>query len=137
MQLRIDNLSTITQTAKEFLALTKGHTLFAFDAEMGAGKTTFINALLLEMGIEDHVSSPTFSIINEYYSPQFGSVYHFDFYRIENEMEALDIGIEDIIYDNNYCFIEWPSKIKNLLPENTVIIKISIENNSRILDIQI
>lgn len=137
MQLRIENLSEINQTAKEFLELTKARTIFAFDGEMGVGKTTFINAILNEMGIEDHTSSPTFSIVNEYLSPTYGSVFHFDFYRIENEMEALDIGIEDLIYGNEYCFMEWPSKIENLLPENTVTVKISVENNCRIIDIQL
>ena len=137
MQLKIENLSKIKQVASDFLKLTKGHTIFAFDGEMGAGKTTFINALLDNMGIEDHSSSPTFSIVNEYLSPNYGTVYHFDFYRIENEIEALDIGIEDLIYGNEFCFMEWPSKIENLLPENTVNVKISIENDCRILDIQI
>lgn len=137
MQLKIENLSNIKQIASHFLELTKGHTIFAFDGEMGAGKTTFINAILYQMGIEDQTSSPTFSIVNEYLSPKYGSVFHFDFYRIENEMEALDIGIEDIIYGDDYCFMEWPSKIENLLPENTVTVKISVENNCRILDIQL
>ena len=137
MQIKINNLSDINQSAKEFLDLTKGHTIFAFDGEMGAGKTTFINALLDEMGIEDHSSSPTFSIVNEYLSPKYGTVYHFDFYRLENEMEALDIGIEDLIYGNEFCFMEWPSKIANLLPENTVNVKIKVDNNCRILDIQL
>ena len=137
MQLRIDNLENINQVAHEFIKLTNGHTIFAFNGEMGAGKTTFINAVLKQMGIEDHSSSPTFSIVNEYLSPKYGPVFHFDFYRIENEMEALDIGIEDIIYGEEYCFMEWPTKIENLLPENTVFIKISVENNCRIIDIQL
>lgn len=137
MQLRIENLLNIKEAASEFLKITKGHNIFAFDGEMGAGKTTFINAILKEMGIEDHSSSPTFSIVNEYLSPKFGNVFHFDFYRIESENEALDIGIEDIIYGDDCCFMEWPSKIENLLPENTVFIKISVENNCRILDIQL
>ena len=104
---------------------------------MGVGKTTFINAILLELGIKDHTSSPTFSIVNEYLSETFGTVYHFDFYRIKDETEALDIGIEDFIYGEEFCFMEWPSKIENLLPENSVTIKISIENNCRILDIKV
>ena len=137
MQLRIESLGDINQVASEFLKLTKGHTIFAFDGEMGVGKTTFINAILKKMGIEDHTSSPTFSIVNEYLSSKHGSVYHFDFYRIDNEMEALDIGIEDIIYGEDYCFMEWPSRIENLLPETTVFIKISVDNNCRIIDIQL
>jgi len=137
MQLRIENLSEIKQAARQFLELTKGYTIFAFEGEMGAGKTTFITAVLTEMGIEDHSSSPTFSIVNEYLSPMYGTVFHFDFYRIENEIEALDIGVEDIIYGDDFCFMEWPSKIENLLPQNTVKVNISVENNCRILDIQL
>lgn len=137
MQLRIENLYNLEKSAKQFLELTDGHTIFAFDGEMGAGKTTFINAILKVMGIEDHSSSPTFSIVNEYLSPKYGPVFHFDFYRIEDESEALDIGVEDIIYGDEFCFMEWPSKIENLLPENTVFIKISVENNCRIIDIQL
>lgn len=137
MRIKIQNLNQINQAAKDFISLTEGQNVFAFYGEMGAGKTTFINALLDEMGIEDHSSSPTFSIVNEYLSPKYGTVYHFDFYRIENEMEALDIGIEEIIYGDEYCFMEWPSKIENLLPENTVNIKISVEDECRILDIEL
>jgi tRNA threonylcarbamoyladenosine biosynthesis protein TsaE len=137
MQLIIDNIADINQVARDFLKFTKGHTIFAFDGEMGVGKTTFINAILKQMGIEDHTSSPTFSIVNEYLSTKHGTVYHFDFYRIENEIEALDIGIEDIIYGEDYCFMEWPSKIENLLPEDTVFIKISVDKNCRIIDIQL
>ena len=137
MTIKIQNLNQLKQAAKDFINLTEGHYVFAFYGEMGAGKTTFINALLDEMGIEDHSSSPTFSIVNEYLSPKYGTVYHFDFYRIENEMEALDIGIEEIIYGDDYCFMEWPSKIENLLPENTVNVKISVEDECRILDIEL
>jgi len=104
---------------------------------MGAGKTTFINSILKIMGINDHSSSPTFSIVNEYLSDQHGTVYHFDFYRIENEIEALDIGLEDLIYADDYCFMEWPEKIENLLPQHTVNVTITIENNCRILEIDI
>jgi tRNA threonylcarbamoyladenosine biosynthesis protein TsaE len=137
MKIIIHNLNDINQAAKDFINKTKGHHIFAFYGEMGVGKTTFINALLNEMEIEDHSSSPTFSIVNEYLSPKYGIVYHFDFYRIENEMEALDIGIEEIIYGEAYCFMEWPSKIENLLPDNTVNVKINVEDKCRILDIQL
>ncbi|HIP36480.1 MAG TPA: tRNA (adenosine(37)-N6)-threonylcarbamoyltransferase complex ATPase subunit type 1 TsaE [Crocinitomix sp.] len=137
MKIRINNLTDLHLAAKQFLEFTKNHHIFAFYGKMGAGKTTFINAILKQMKIEDHSSSPTFSIINQYLSPTYGTVYHFDFYRIENEIEALDIGIEEIIYGNEYCFIEWPSKIENLLPENTVNININVEDERRILDIEL
>ena len=101
------------------------------------GKTTFINGLLKLMSIEDHVSSPTFSIVNEYFSRDFGKVYHFDFYRIENEMEALDIGVEEIFEENAYCFIEWPEKIDNLIPENCVSVHIELDNAVRIIHLDL
>ena len=137
MQIRIKHISELKSATQSFIALLKTNNIFAFYGEMGAGKTTFINALLLEMGINDHSSSPTFSIVNEYESSNYGTVYHFDFYRIEDEIEALDIGIEDMIYGKEFCFMEWPSKIENLLPENTVSVKISTSNNCRILDIDV
>lgn len=137
MEIRIEGLSQIRDAAKSFVKLLDSHNIFAFYGEMGAGKTTFINSILEEMGITEHTSSPTFSIVNEYLSNEFGTIYHFDFYRIEKESEALDIGIEEMIYGNEICFMEWPSKIENLLPENTVIVKINVVDKCRIIDIQL
>ncbi|MFK8044211.1 MAG: tRNA (adenosine(37)-N6)-threonylcarbamoyltransferase complex ATPase subunit type 1 TsaE [Crocinitomicaceae bacterium] len=137
MQIKIENLSNLEGAAKLFLSSISDHKTFAFYGEMGVGKTTFINALMHEMGVEDHSSSPTFSIVNEYLSPTYGSIYHFDFYRLEDEMEALDIGIEDILYDDNYCFMEWPKRIENLLPENTVKVNITVQNNCRLINVEI
>lgn len=108
-----------------------------FYGEMGIGKTTLIKELLKQLGSDDLVSSPTFSLVNEYWSKKEGKIYHFDFYRIENEEEALDIGIEDYFGNHNWCFIEWPENIKNLLPLNAVEIYLSLnEDGKRSLEIK-
>ena len=103
--------------------------IWAFHAEMGSGKTTFIHALCEVLKVKDAVGSPTFAIINEYMSPVAGVIYHMDWYRVKDESEALQAGCEDCIESNNYCFIEWAEKIPGLLPEDTL--HISIETNDR------
>src|SRR5690606_32906579 len=92
---------------------------------MGAGKTTIIKALCEELGVKEHVTSPTFSIVNEY-TGNSGLIYHFDFYRLKNEQEAYDLGYEEYFYSGNYCFVEWPQKIESLLPQNAFSIYIDI-----------
>ena len=91
---------------------------------MGAGKTTFIKALCAELGVTDEVSSPTFSLVNEYHTSSGEKIYHFDFYRIENEEEVYDIGYEEYLYSGHRCFIEWPEMIGGLVPEDAVTIRI-------------
>lgn len=104
---------------------------------MGAGKTTFIKAVCAELGITDDVTSPSFAIVNEYALPQAGkSLYHFDFYRIKRLSEVYDIGYEDYFYSGNPCFVEWPELIEDLLPEETVRIRITVNpDESRTLHI--
>lgn len=104
----------------EILTLLKDNRCFAFKGEMGVGKTTFISYLAKAMGVEDDISSPTYGYVNEYQSPYFGTVYHFDLYRIESEEEAYDIGIEEYLYGDDIVFIEWAENIENLLPEDCV-----------------
>lgn len=102
--------------------------VFLFYGEMGVGKTTLIKELAIQMKAEGNLSSPTFSIVNEYALPH-GKIYHFDFYRLENEFEALDIGFEEYLDSGHWVCIEWPEKIKNLLPEDAVRIELTKNEN--------
>lgn len=131
--IKINNLEEIRKAAKEFIQTMDDRTVYAFDGKMGAGKTTFIKALCEELGVTDVINSPTFAIINEYRSDATGElIYHFDFYRINKLSEAEDIGTEDYFYSGALCFIEWPEKIEELLPGDTVFVSIKEnEDNSR------
>lgn len=118
----------------DILNVCAPHRVFAFDGQMGAGKTTFIKKLCEEMGTKDVVNSPTFAIVNVYdvEQPYKGEVYHFDCYRLKDIREALDFGAEDYLYSGKYCFIEWPQIIEPLLPEDTVYVHITpLENGDR------
>ena len=120
MEITIESIQDLPYAAKTFLDKVGHRKIFAFDAEMGTGNTTFIIALLNSMGVEDAEGSPTYSLVNVYESQMFGKIYHFDLYRIEDESEALDIGLEEMLYGDSICLIEWPEKIKSLLPDNTI-----------------
>ncbi|MBO4250399.1 MAG: tRNA (adenosine(37)-N6)-threonylcarbamoyltransferase complex ATPase subunit type 1 TsaE [Paludibacteraceae bacterium] len=123
-------------SALEILRATEPHRVFAFEGQMGAGKTTFIKKLCEEMGTMDVVNSPTFAIVNVYdvEQPYQGEVYHFDCYRLKDIREAMDFGAEEYLYSGNYCFIEWPEMIESLLPDDTVWVKIvPQENGDRLL----
>lgn len=125
MTLKIADIDHIRHAAADFITHMHPHTVFAFEGAMGAGKTTFIKAICEELGVKEVINSPTFSIINEYRSHTTGAIiYHFDFYRIQKLSEALDIGTEDYLYSGAFCFIEWPNNIKEILPENTVFVRI-------------
>ncbi len=132
MQIHLEGEDKIAQIAKDVLNFREKARVFAFYGEMGAGKTTLIKALCRELNVADKPASPTFSIANEYHSKEKGKIYHFDFYRINKPLEAIEIGLEDYLYSGSYCFIEWPEKIDNLLPENFVRVRIEVKNdNSR------
>ena len=124
------SLNELTAIAEEIVA-TAPHKILLFYGEMGVGKTTLIKELCKVLGVEDIASSPTFSLVNEYRTNTSETVYHFDFYRIEDEEEAYDMGIEDYFYSNNWCLVEWPKNIKNLLPLDTVSISISLLENGQ------
>lgn len=137
MTFQIQNLEDIPATAQLFLEEFLHNKVFAFDGEMGAGKTTFISALLSAMGIQELEGSPTYSLVNTYDSPMYGKVYHFDVFRLKDEREAFDIGIEEMLYNGGICFIEWPEKIANLLPDNTIWVYIrKLDDNSRTLTVE-
>lgn len=125
----------ISEIAEQILISSASHT-FLFYGEMGVGKTTLIKEIVKQLGVTEISGSPSFSIVNEYEGPK-GAVYHFDFYRINNIEEAYDMGVEDYFYSNNYVFIEWPEKIKNLLPQNSTVINIQKnKNGSRTLKLK-
>ncbi|MDE7027084.1 tRNA (adenosine(37)-N6)-threonylcarbamoyltransferase complex ATPase subunit type 1 TsaE [Duncaniella freteri] len=124
----IPSLDALDAAAEEFVALMGDETVYAFTGEMGAGKTTFINALCRALGVEDdHTGSPTFAIVNEYRSDTTAElIYHFDLYRIENLEQAFDIGVEDYLDSGALCFIEWPDRIDDILPDDTVRVNIEV-----------
>jgi len=130
-------LSEIALVASELIKSADKERIWVFQGSMGAGKTTLIKALARKFGILDQVSSPTFGIVNQYENIDRNVFYHFDFYRIDDPTEALDIGIEEYFYSGNYCWIEWAEKIEAFLPENFFLIKIgSISDLKRQLTFQ-
>ncbi len=128
MEIKIKSIEEIAVAAKVFVTAMGDRKVFAFHGKMGAGKTTFIKAVCEELGVEDVINSPTFAIVNEYVDGKGEPVYHFDFYRIKNLQEVLDIGYEDYVYSGHVCFMEWPELIENLLPDDAV--KVTIEEKT-------
>lgn len=123
----------------ELLEISQPHRVYAFDGQMGAGKTTFIKQLCEAMGTNDVVNSPTFAIVNVYdvQQPYQGEVYHFDCYRLKDIREAMDFGAEEYLYSGNYCFIEWPDILQPILPNDTLYIYIKLlPNGDRLLTMQ-
>ena len=123
--IEIESLENYAVAAEEFIQKMGNRRIFAFYGSMGAGKTTFIKAVCHAMGVEDAINSPTFAIVNEYEDADSNTIFHFDFYRIKSIAEVYNMGYEEYLYSNAYCFIEWPELIEELLPEETV--KVTIE----------
>jgi tRNA threonylcarbamoyladenosine biosynthesis protein TsaE len=134
--LKNENLNEIDATAKIFIEKMGNKKVFAFNGNMGVGKTTFINAICKMMGVTQIVNSPTFSIVNEYETLLGNIIYHFDCYRIQKIQEALDLGAEEYLYSGNYCFIEWSENIAPLLPNDLVTVNMTeLEDGSRKIEI--
>ena len=126
-QIKISGLEDLKRGAKEFLDAVGENRLIAFYAPMGAGKTTFITAVCKALGVEeDAISSPTFAIVNEYRGRGGRPIFHFDFYRIEQPAEALDIGLYDYLDSGELCLMEWPENVEALLPEETLQVHLEV-----------
>ncbi len=128
--IKINNLEEYPSAAKKFIAAMGDNRIFAFYGGMGSGKTTFIKSVCEEMGVEEAINSPTFAIVNEYESQEGETIYHFDFYRIKSIAEVYNMGYEEYLYNNAYCFIEWPELIEELLPEEAVKVTITEEEDT-------
>lgn len=127
-EITIDSLSDLDKVSKMLIEQLDGRNVVAFFAPMGAGKTTLISALMEYLGSQDTVTSPTFALVNQYYTADRQAVYHFDFYRINSIAEAFDMGYEEYFYSGDLCLVEWPEKVEQLLPEDTMVVQIEVIN---------
>ena len=130
-------IEDLPEAAEILTSYFKDEQVFAFYGDMGAGKTTFIRAICKELGVKDNVSSPTYSLVNEYLNGKGMPVYHFDFYRIKSQDEAIQMGFDDYLNSSSRCLIEWPEKIQSLLPSRYVRVKLKTEGELRKIDMEI
>ncbi len=136
MRIPIKDKKHLPSAARKIIALASQKRHFAFYGPMGAGKTTIIKAICRELGADDTVTSPTFTMVNEYRTNDGGTIYHIDFYRIKNPEEVYDFGMEEYFASGSYCLMEWPELIGDILPEGTLNIRITVgEGEQRIVDI--
>lgn len=130
MELLLNDINTIDEVAKQIVGFAGDERIWLFEGDMGAGKTTLIKAVCKELQIIDETSSPTFALVNVYENRKKEEFYHFDFYRIEDQMEAIDIGCDEYFYSGNYCFIEWSEKIPSLIPSSNLKISINLDDQN-------
>jgi tRNA threonylcarbamoyladenosine biosynthesis protein TsaE len=126
VQIKVFDIRQLDEAAKKLIKFAGANRIWLFEGDLGAGKTTLIKAICRNFNVEDIVNSPSFSLVNEYKGKNGAIFYHLDFYRIKDEEEAMDIGAEEYIFSGNYCFIEWPSKIASLLPQQYVSVSIQV-----------
>lgn len=136
LEIDISDLKSLNTATQDILHFAKGIYFFAFHGNLGSGKTTIIKQLCKTLGSDNNFSSPTYSIVNEYNSPT-GKIYHFDLFRLKSIEDLLDIGFEDYLIENNYCFIEWPDMALDLLPKPYISIQINANENNRYLSAKI
>jgi tRNA threonylcarbamoyladenosine biosynthesis protein TsaE len=135
---KVGSVKELEGIAKKLLSEFHDARIFAFYGKMGAGKTTFIQAICRVLGSSDFVTSPTFAIVNEYSRSNGNPIFHFDFYRIKKLEEAYDLGYEEYFFSGNYCLIEWPEMVEPLLPENIVVVRIEAnDDESRVITAEI
>ncbi len=125
----------LDEIAKAIVEVFENEKKIVFFGEMGVGKTTLIKSICKILNVQDVVTSPTFSVVNEYQNKDGNSLYHFDFYRIKNQEELFDLGLEEYIYSDNYCFIEWPEKAEGLLSDNFVQVQMTKNKECRIIKV--
>ena len=132
MEIKCFDLKELDKIADDLLLLYPEKRIFCFYGSLGAGKTTFIQSICKKLLVVDNVVSPSFAILNEYKTEDNSPIFHFDFYRIKNISEFLELGFEDYFYSGSYCFIEWAEKIEQYLPENSVSVKICVNGSNRL-----
>ncbi len=136
MKIEVNHKKNLPSAVKRLLKYSGNKRIFAFYGSLGAGKTTIIKEICKQLGASDITSSPSFTMVNEYRTPEGKSLYHIDFYRVRNTGEVFDFGIEEYLYGGSYCFMEWPDLVEELLPIDTVKIHIIVgKNEKRILEL--
>lgn len=130
MHITINTVSKLSEAAKQLLEFAGDEKIFLFFGDMGSGKTTFIKNICKQLQVIDSVSSPTYSIVNEYTTPANLSVYHFDLYRLKTETEALDLGFDEYLDSGSYCFIEWPDRVSSYWPTHYIKVSLTVINET-------